>query len=317
MEEVTNNLRPLNDLAAKINDQIIGQRENVDLLLAALLANGHVLLEGVPGLAKTTLAKTLAFHIDGVYKRIQFTPDLMPSDVIGTMLYNSSSNAFTYKKGPVFANILLIDEINRAPAKTQAALFEAMQERQVSMEGKTYTLPDPFLVIATQNPVEYEGTYKLPEAQLDRFLFKLEMKYPDNAAEQEIVQRFHQGRLLAGNAKPEVQLTLATITSMQKQLHEVHASDELLKYTLELARQTRSHAAIYLGASTRAALHLLSGAKAMARIQGRDFITPDDVRMLFLPVMRHRLVMTPEAEMEGRSLVDVFAEIADSVEVPR
>jgi MoxR-like ATPase len=303
-------------LLAEVDRYIVGQDKVVELLFIALLTDGHVLLEGVPGIAKTSLAKTLAQTLNMSFNRIQFTPDLMPSDIIGTMVYNNKINDFEYKKGPVFKQLIVIDEINRAPAKTQSALFEAMQEKQISMEGQTHKLDQPFLVLATQNPIEFEGTYKLPEAQLDRFLFKIEMDYPSKEDETDILSRFHQNKLQFDVSGVKKIITGKKVREMQDLARQIYVKPEIITYIINLVEQTRHHPAFYLGASTRAAMVLLASAKSYALVHQRDFVTPDDIRNLLKPVMGHRLILTPEAEMEGRTLAELFSEINEKVEVP-
>jgi MoxR-like ATPase len=298
---------------------IIGQEEAVRLLVLALLAEGHVLLEGVPGVAKTTLVRALARALDLTFKRVQFTPDLMPSDIVGTHVFNFQEGRFHLVKGPVFTQVLLADEINRSPAKTQAALLEAMQERQVSIEGESQPLPAPFFVLATQNPVEHEGTYPLPEAQLDRFLFKARMTYPSAAEEAEIL-RLHRG----DNAGLRLQLDTiqpvagaAQLQSAKEEVMRTAVREELVGYIVELVRRTRNHLHTTLGGSPRATLLLLLAAKAAAAVEGRDFVTPDDVKALFLPVLDHRILLTPAAEVEGLGAREVLQGIANAVPVPR
>ncbi len=301
----------------EIEKIIVGQPALVNLLLTALLADGHVLIEGVPGVAKTLTARLLARTIEARFSRIQFTPDLMPSDVIGTPVFNATRSAFEFKAGPVFANIVLIDEINRAPAKTQAALFEAMEERQVTVDGITYQLEPPFLVLATQNPVEHEGTYRLPEAQLDRFLFKVNVDYPVLDEEVNIL-RGHLER--QGKTPSEVVsavLSIEQLLSYQAALHQVYAEPHLLQYIASIIHQTRSHPALFLGASPRASVGLLQGARAFAALSGRDFITPEDIRYIAPHVLRHRIMLTPEKEMEGQTPDEVIQQILQTLEVPR
>ncbi|SDD56992.1 AAA family ATPase [Niabella drilacis] len=315
------NLGELNEAVIKITGEIkkiiIGQEEMVRLIITALLADGHVLIQGVPGVAKTLTAKLVARSVNAVFSRIQFTPDLMPSDVIGTPVFNPADARFEFKKGPVFGNLILVDEINRAPAKTQAALLEVMEERQVSVDGKTYSLEAPFMVIATQNPIEQEGTYRLPEAQLDRFLFKIEVPYPTEEEELQILSRFHQ----LGNQPVLDQirqaLTAAQINQLRKQVKEILIEEKLLGFIAKLIHQTRNNKAIYLGASPRASLSIMNAAKAMAAISGRDFVTPDDVLAVAAPVLRHRIILSPEKEMEGVTENEVIKQIINGLEIPR
>ena len=305
-------------IRAEVGKVIVGQQQTVDLLLTALLADGHVLIEGVPGVAKTLTAKLLAKTMSVDFSRIQFTPDLMPSDVLGTSVFQPKTGDFTFRQGPIFSNLVLIDEINRAPAKTQAALFEVMEERQVTNDGTTYKLDDPFMVLATQNPIEQEGTYRLPEAQLDRFLFKIVIGYPIDEEEVAILRGHHQRRNLA-DALDAVQavLTADQLTSLRGQVHQVHVEDNLFTYIAQIVQATRANKSLYLGASPRASVALLNSAKALATLRGRDFITPEDVRELAPSVLRHRILLTPEREMEGGTADDVIAQLVQKVEVPR
>jgi len=301
----------------QIGKVIVGQQDLQDLLLVALLADGHVLLEGVPGVAKTLTAKLLARTLDVPFSRIQFTPDLMPADVLGTSIFRPASGEFEFRPGPIFASIVLIDEINRAPAKTQSALFEVMEERTVTQDGTTHSLGSPFVVLATQNPVEQEGTYRLPEAQLDRFLFKLNVGYPTLTEEVQILQGHHSG--FGGTPLDKVQSVLsgADLAALRRQVSQQRVEANLLEYIAKIVGQTRAHKALYLGASPRASLALLNGAKALGALRGRDFVTPEDVQTLAAPVLRHRIQLTPEREMEGTSPDDVVRTIVQSVEVPR
>ena len=296
---------------------IVGQHEVVDMLILAILSDGHVLLEGVPGVAKTLVAKLTARTLSVDFSRVQFTPDLMPSDIIGTSIFNVKTQEFEFKKGPVFAHIVLCDEINRAPAKTQAALFECMQEKQITMDGVTYPLAPPFLVLATQNPIEQEGTYRLPEAQLDRFLFKVSVDYPSLEEEVKIIREFHR---LKGNFSPvQIQpvLSVEQIEHYRSLVADVHVEDHLMEYIAHIIQQTRNNRNLMLGASPRASLAILSGAKAKAAISGRDFITPDDIKYVAKPVLRHRIQLTPESEMEGMTADRVVSDILELIEVPR
>lgn len=303
-------------LRTEIGKVIVGQEDMMDLLVTALLAGGHVLLEGVPGVAKTLTAKLLSKSIRVNFSRIQFTPDLMPGDVVGTAVFHPGQGSFQFKKGPVFTNILLIDEINRAPAKTQSALFEVMEEKQVTADGHTYQLADPFMVVATQNPIEQEGTYHLPEAQLDRFLFKIIVPLPDQAAEKEILLRHHQQQ---GNPADLVESVLdgETIHRLRNKVKSFHVEDKLLDFITALVTSTRKHSGIYLGASPRASIGTLNAAKAMAALSGRDFVTPDDILRVIVPVLRHRIILTPEKEMEGVNADEMIRSIIDAVEIPR
>lgn len=304
-------------IKAEIGKVIVGQEAMVELMITAIFARGHVLIEGVPGVAKTLAAKLLAKTIDAQFSRIQFTPDLMPSDVLGTSVFNPRNTEFEFRPGPVFANVVLIDEINRSPAKTQAALFEVMEERQISIDGKTYNMGEPFLVLATQNPIEQEGTYRLPEAQLDRFLFKIAVGYP--TLEEEI-------RILAENGQQDQREQLARVGSVltaqeiqecRELIRQIHVEEKLLGYVARIAQETRANASLYLGASPRASVALLNSSRALAGIRGRDFVTPEDVKTLAVPVLRHRIMLTPDKEMEGLQVDEVIRQIVNKVEVPR
>lgn len=314
-------LTELNEAVEKIKTEvgkvIVGQEKNLELLLVCLLCHGHALLEGVPGVAKTLTAKLLSKTVNGSFKRLQFTPDLMPSDILGTSVFNSKTLEFEYKPGPVFCNLILIDEINRSPAKTQAALFELMEERQITIDGHTYSMPDPFVVIATQNPVEQEGTYRLPEAQLDRFLMKIHVGYPSHHEELNLLRRFNV-RLqsdLSGTVDPVV--STERLAQLRGQVHQVLLEDHLLKFIADLIHATRNHKMIELGASPRASLALMNAAKAMAAISGRDFVIPEDIKTVAMPVLGHRIVLTPEAEMEGVTEEEVLNGLLAGIEVPR
>lgn len=302
---------------AEIGKLIVGQQEFVDLLIASLLAGGHVLVEGVPGIGKTMIAKLLAKTVAADYSRIQFTPDLMPSDVTGTTVFNMADSKFQFTKGPVFSNIVLIDEINRAPAKTQAALFEVMAEQQVTVDGNTYTMEDPFFVIATQNPIEQEGTYRLPEAQLDRFLVRIVIDYPDHEEEKEILYRFRNDFRQVQQEEVKPVFTKALVAKYSGLVEKVFIRDELLDYIASLVHRTRTHPDLYLGASPRASLGILRLSKAVAALSGRDFVTPDDIQQVAFPVLNHRIILTPEREMEGFGAKDVISEIVRAIEVPR
>jgi MoxR-like ATPase len=304
-------------LKQEIGKVIVGQEQMVELLLAAVLADGHVLIEGVPGVAKTLTAKLLSKSISVGFSRIQFTPDLMPSDVIGTTIFNPKDSGFQFNKGPIFSNIVLIDEINRAPAKTQAALFEVMEERQITVDGHSYQLSVPFMVVATQNPIEQEGTYHLPEAQLDRFLFKINVSYPTAEQEFQIVLHHHQQNLGEMINLVSTVLSSTQVQELRKQVHSIHVEEKLISFITTIVANTRNHKSIYLGASPRASIGILNGAKALAAMRGRDFVTPDDIIYVIPAVLRHRIVLTPEKEMEGASTDDVIQQIVTSIEVPR
>lgn len=304
-------------IRAEIGKIIVGQGEVVDLLIMALLSDGHVLLEGVPGVAKTLTAKLTAKTLSVDFSRIQFTPDLMPSDIVGASVFNIKTHEFEFKRGPVFANIVLCDEINRAPAKTQAALFECMQEHQITVDGIRHELMPPFLVLATQNPIEQEGTYRLPEAQLDRFLFKVIVNYPTLSEETEIIKEYHR---LKGNLSPaqiNAVISGAQLAEFRSLVGEIHVEEKLMEYIARIVIHTRNNRNLMLGASPRASLAILAGAKAKAAISGRDFITPDDIKYIALPVLRHRIQLTPESEMEGGNADRAVAEILNAIEVPR
>ncbi|MBD2863038.1 AAA family ATPase [Paenibacillus oceani] len=303
-------------LIASMEQTIIGQPMNVRLLITALLAGGHVLLEGAPGLGKTKLVRTLAENIEGEFKRIQFTPDMMPSDISGNVVWNARTSEFDTVRGPVFAHLVLADEINRAGPKTQAALLEAMEERQVTIHGHTYPLPDPFLVVATQNPVEYEGTYPLPEAQIDRFMFKLTLDYPSEEAETAIL-RGHVPLSVQSPNKPVPVSTIEEIRSKRAEAAGVIAEEAVLGYIARIVRRTRELSSVRLGASPRAGIAVLSASKAWAVLEGRTYVTPDDVKLVAVPALRHRLILSPQAELEGMSGDEAVREALASVPVPR
>lgn len=296
---------------------IIGQEDFLDQLLAALFSGGHVLVEGVPGIAKTLTAKLMAQTLDVGFSRIQFTPDLMPSDVLGTTVFNIKTSEFSFNEGPVFSNIILIDEINRSPAKTQAALFEVMEEYQVTVDGETYPMTFPFFVIATQNPIEQEGTYKLPEAQLDRFLVKINLGYPSLEEEKEILRRFRNDFKMDQKQNVKAVFTADEIRACQELVEKVHIKDELLDYIAAIIHNTRNNGDLFLGASPRASLSIMKMAKAVAAMNGRDFVTPDDIQYVAFPVLNHRIILTPDREMEGFSTNDVIEDIIHKIEVPR
>ncbi|MBS1587912.1 MAG: MoxR family ATPase [Bacteroidetes bacterium] len=312
---------PLAQLAEQIQEQIskviVGQHSMTELLLAGLLADGHILIEGVPGVAKTLAAKLMAKLIQANFSRIQFTPDLMPSDVLGTNVFNPQSASFQFKPGPVFSNIVLIDEINRAPAKTQAALFEVMEERQVTVDGQTHKLPPPFMVIATQNPIEHEGTYRLPEAQLDRFLMKINVGYPGLEDEITILQRQNQQPIVKSLEEIKPIVSPEVLENARQMVRMVHVEPKLLEFIAKIVWETRNDRALYIGASPRASIALLNVAKALSVLHGRNFVIPEDILQATPPVLRHRISLTPEKEMEGLTSDDVLKEIIARIEIPR
>ena len=307
----------IQQLRQEISTVIIGQTQAVDLLLTAILANVHVLIEGMPGVAKTLLARLISRLIDARFSRIQFTPDLMPSDVLGTTIFNVKTSEFDFHKGPVFADIILVDEINRAPAKTQAALFEVMEERQVTIDGVTHKMGELYTILATQNPIEQEGTYRLPEAQLDRFLMKITMDYPSVEEETDILLHHQQDSNFVKLDTIKPVLTKAELLELRKMLSEVIVDESLLRYIVEIVQQTRTSRAVFSGASPRASVAILQCAKAYALLQGRDFITPDDIKYVAPSVLHHRLILTAEAEMEGYTPMKVAQRLTDNVEVPK
>ena len=314
-------LTKLQDSVAKVKLElgkvIIGQQEMIELLIVSILANGHSLIEGVPGVAKTVTAKLLAKTMNVDFSRIQFTPDLMPSDILGTSIFNVKTSEFEFKKGPIFSNIILIDEINRAPAKTQAALFEAMAERQITIDGNKFEMQPPFLVFATQNPVEQEGTYRLPEAQLDRFLFKINVNYPTLEEEIQILENKHQQKNINVEALIDSVLSAEQIASYQQVIKDIIVEDNLLKYIAAIVNNTRTNANLYLGASPRASIAILEASKAVAAINGRDFITPDDIKKVVGPILCHRIILTPEREMEGYTAEKMIKDLIQTIEIPR
>jgi MoxR-like ATPase len=319
--ETRTDLTSLNEAVLALRNEIgkiiVGQDEMIKLIVAALLADGHVLIEGVPGVAKTLTAKLVARSLDIHFSRIQFTPDLMPSDVLGTPVFNPQQGSFDFKKGPIFSNIVLIDEINRAPAKTQSALFEVMEEHQATVDGRTYPMSEPFMVLATQNPIEQEGTYRLPEAQLDRFLFKIIVPYPTEQEEVTMLSQFHQ----MGNApvmdivKPV--LSGPQIIGLRQQIRSLIIEERLIQFIAKLVQQTRNHKSVYLGASPRASLAVMYASKAMAGLGGRDFVTPEDIISVLTPVLRHRIILSPDKEMEGVTEDEVIKQILHTMDIPR
>jgi MoxR-like ATPase len=296
---------------------IVGQDKMIDHLLVAILANGHVLLEGVPGVAKTIAVKLLAKAVDVKFSRIQFTPDLMPSDILGTSVFDLKKTEFEFRPGPIFANLVLIDEVNRAPAKTQAALFEVMDERQITIDGKTYQMDAPFLVMATQNPIEQEGTYRLPEAQLDRFMFKVIIDYPVLEDEYEIIRREHEA--VNGDKTADVKhvLTADKIAEYKSIVRRIIVEKNIIEYIAKIVNNTRENPFLYLGASPRASLAILNASKGFAALRGRDFVTPEDIKDSAVVVLQHRLIVSPEKEMEGLKADEIVKQIIESVEVPR
>ena len=315
--DVTRLQNAAESIRTEIRKIVVGQKSMVDLLIAAVLADGHVLIEGVPGIAKTLTAKLLARTLDVGFQRIQFTPDLMPSDVLGTSVFNPKSVEFEFRPGPIFSHLILIDEINRAPAKTQAALFEVMEERQVTIDGTTYPMDRPFLVVATQNPIDQEGTYRLPEAQLDRFLFKIEVEYPTQDEETRILSEFHARKNFNDLTAIEPTISGADIAEFQAAVRGLHIDDNLMKYIAQIVGNTRSHKGLFLGASPRASIGIMTAAKAFAAMSGRDFVTPEDIKDVAPHILRHRILLTPEKEMEGVTTADIVRQIIEKIEVPR
>ena len=304
-------------IKAELSSVLVGQNKMVDQILVAILSNGHILLEGVPGVAKTITAKLIAKTLDINFGRIQFTPDLMPSDILGTSVFDLKNAEFQFKKGPIFSNLILIDEINRAPAKTQAALFEVMEERQITIDGKTYFMDKPFLVIATQNPIEQEGTYRLPEAQLDRFLFKIAIDYPKLEEEILILEKEH---FLESNEKLDKIrniLSATEIQNFQTLVKQIVIEKKLIEYIAKIVINTRENAFLYLGASPRASIAILNASKGFAALNGRDFVIPEDIKEAAIPVLQHRILVTPEREMEGVRSIEIIKQILENVEIPR
>ncbi len=314
LSELQNSVQKIKQEVGKV---IVGQKDMVDMLIASLLAQGHSLIEGVPGVAKTVTAKLLSKSLNVGFSRIQFTPDLMPSDILGTSVFNLKNSEFEFKKGPIFSNMILIDEINRSPAKTQAALFEVMEEKQITIDGHKFKLDLPFMVLATQNPVEQEGTYRLPEAQLDRFLFKIDVDYPNLEEEIEILEREHNLKDQQKTDKITSFLTAEDIAKYQNLVNQIIVEKHLLKYIAELIVSTRSNRFLYLGASPRASISILKASKAFAAMSGRDFVTPEDIKRAAVPVLHHRVIVTPEREMEGITSKQIIKQIIETVEIPR
>lgn len=312
--DVQHKMQAVKDELKKV---IVGQDDVIDQLILALLSNGHSLIEGLPGVAKTMMAKLLAKTIDSGFSRIQFTPDLMPSDVIGTSILNSKINEFEFKQGPIFSNIILIDEINRSPAKTQAALFESMSERQVTVDGTTYPLQAPFLVFATQNPIEQEGTYRLPEAQLDRFMFKINVKYPSLESEIELLKEQQERKNIDKESLVEKVISGNEIIEFQNRIKSVFVHEALITYIATIVHQTRIDQTLYMGASPRASIAILDAAKSNAAVSGRDFVIPEDIKQISHTILGHRVVMVPEKEMEGFTTEHIIQQIIDRVEIPR
>lgn len=311
LNQAVNSIR---EMAGKI---IVGQEQMIDLMIAGILADGHILIEGVPGVAKTLAAKLMSKLIDAEFSRIQFTPDLMPSDVLGTSVFNPKEASFQFKAGPLFSNIVLIDEINRAPAKTQSALFEVMEERQVTVDGVTYIMKQPFMVLATQNPIDQEGTYRLPEAQLDRFLFKIEVSYPTLEQEISILQNQHgsDNRHLLNEVTKLI--STSELEQYRNSVRQLLIEPKLLEFIAHIVNETRNNPSLFLGASPRASLAIVKASKAFAAMMGRDFVTPEDVVEMAPHVLRHRIILTPEKEMEGLTADELIDRIIKSVEIPR
>ena len=315
--DLTQLSKAVTDIRSEIARVIVGQYKMVDLLMIGLLCDGHLLIEGVPGVAKTLTAKLMAKIIDVGFSRIQFTPDLMPSDVLGTSVFNPKVAEFQFKQGPIFSNIILIDEINRAPAKTQSALFEVMEERQVTIDGVTHPMDFPFIVLATQNPIEQEGTYRLPEAQLDRFLFKIDVKYPTVSEEVSILTNQHAQTQTALLDNVNKIISAQQIAQYRQTIHSIIIEPKLVEFIAKIVNETRNNPSLYLGASPRASLAILRSSKANAAIKGRDFVTPEDIVEMTGPVMRHRIILTPEKEMEGVTADELIENIIKNIEVPR
>lgn len=310
-------LTKLEKVKSELAQVIVGQKKMIDLLLVSMLADGHVLIEGVPGIAKTLTAKSLAKTLALDFKRIQFTPDLMPSDILGTSIFDLKKNEFEFKRGPIFANMVLIDEINRAPAKTQAALFEVMEERQITIDGNEFIMDKPFLVVATQNPIEQEGTYRLPEAQLDRFLFKIQIDYPNANEELELLKREHALKNQDKTSLVHMEISKTDLGNFQQITKQIVVEEHLIQYIANIVLQTRENPFLYMGASPRASIALLNASKGLAILRGRDFVTPEDIKEIAIPVLNHRVILSPEREMEGMTTNEVITQIVESIEIPR
>ncbi|WP_340066731.1 MoxR family ATPase [Ascidiimonas aurantiaca] len=315
--ELENLQNAVTAIKTELGKVIVGQETFIELLLAGILANGHVLIEGVPGIAKTITARLFAKTLKTNFSRIQFTPDLMPSDILGTSVLNMKTSDFEFKKGPIFSNIVLIDEINRAPAKTQSALFEVMEERQITLDGTKYPMDPPFMVLATQNPIEQEGTYALPEAQLDRFLFKIKITYPSQQEEIDILKTHHDRKGASPHANVHAILKPEQLEDYKRKVQEVLVEDKLLTYIADIVVKTRNHPHLFLGASPRASIAVLNTAKAIAAMNGRDFVVPEDIKKVLYPVLNHRILLAPEREMEGMTPENVIDMIVQSIEIPR
>lgn len=311
---LTQKVQAIKQEVAKV---IVGQDKTINQILASLLSNGHILLEGVPGVAKTLSAKLISQTINMGFSRIQFTPDLMPSDILGTSIFNVQNSQFEFKKGPVFSNMILIDEINRAPAKTQAALFEVMEERQVTIDSHTYKMDQPFIVIATQNPIEQEGTYRLPEAQLDRFLFKINIEYPNLEEEIQIIEKEHALVDQTKLEKIDKVIQPEELVAFQKLVKQIIIEKNLMEYIAKIIANTRTNPLLYLGASPRASIAILNASKAFAALNNRDFVTPEDIKEAVYPVLQHRIIVSPEREMEGMTAKDIIYQIVESIDIPR
>ena len=314
LDRINTAVESVRDEMAKV---IIGQTRMIDLMLVGLFSGGHLLLEGVPGIAKTLAAKMLSRTLDVDFSRIQFTPDLMPTDVVGTSVFNMKTSDFTFNAGPIFSNIVLIDEINRAPAKTQSALFEVMEELQVTVDGTTHKMEFPFMVLATQNPIEQEGTYKLPEAQLDRFLFRIKIDYPSLQEEISILNRFKQDFSMKTAESVKPVFSSDDLKKCIQLIEQIHIKDELIEYIARIVDSTRNNGDLFLGASPRASLSIMKSSKSLAAINGRDFVTPDDIQFVTGPVLNHRIILTPEREMEGYTVDDAIQDTLEKLEVPR